>query len=83
MGRGVEGHASLRLRPEELLLEPAELLLDVFEPFVGGQDEIDELFAAGLREIITRHTLTLQHSASSSKRDPVEKEAKCWFGEFL
>jgi hypothetical protein len=54
---GVLDQSSFGLRTEELLLEPAKLLLDIFETLVRGQDEINELFVADLREIVASHPL--------------------------
>jgi len=83
--------SSFGLRPEELLLEPAKLLLELKTLLsfplrfpLRIEHEIDQLRVVGAGEIFaTRHLLFLQHSASASKWDSIQKETKGSFREFL
>lgn len=88
--------AALRLCAEELLLEPAKLLFGLLQAGVelktlfaltsgdaiGVEHQLDQLFAARLREIFLRHTSFLFHLVSPANRNPIQNEAKCFFRKF-
>jgi hypothetical protein len=76
---GVDLDPPLRLGAEELLLEPAQLLLDFLKARlcrlllrVGGQHKLDQLVPTYLCKILTPHVFFLTHLTSKAKGNAVD-----------
>ena len=64
----IDSVASFGLGTEELLLEPSQLLLELFPASMFGEHKLDQLVATGPGEIFLRHCSFLHYAVPSSKR---------------
>jgi hypothetical protein len=80
---GVDLDSPLRLGAEELLLEPAQLLLGLFESGMRSEHLLDQLFPIRPCKIITPHGFFLTHLTSKAKGNSVDQETKCLFRKLL